>query len=101
MLPVIHRNPWPHQGGEQLIGTGYGDTARLRVSMIRGQRTAPRKGIGLTGLPWGKRDTGRVLAAAIIDRVTELYRPTRAVRHDINGSLVSHSQVRTAGYARN
>ena len=83
-----------------MIGTGHIDTTRLRVGMVGRQRTAPCKGIGFAGLPWSKRDTGHVLATTIIDRITELDRTTRAVGRDMNGSLVCHGQVRTAGYAR-
>jgi hypothetical protein len=84
-----------------LIRTGHIDTTRLRVGVICRQRTAPRKGIGFARLPWGKRDTGHVLATAIVDRIPELDRPTMAVGRDMNGGLVCHGHVRTAAYARN
>ena len=69
--------------------------------MIRGERTAPRKGIGFARLSWGKRETSRVLATTIVDCITKLHRSTGAVCCYMNGSSIGDNSGGTTGQAHN
>ena len=69
--------------------------------MVGGQRATPGKCIRFGGLSLTKVDTGRGLAAPIVDRVIERDGATRAIGCNVNGSCIGNNYRSTTGQSLN
>ena len=87
---------WRNQWRSQLIRTGHLDTTWSRIRMVGRQRAAPCKCIGSNSLSRAEGDAGRGLSAPIVNRITELNSPTRAIGCNMNGCRIGHNDGCTA-----
>jgi hypothetical protein len=87
---------WRNQWRGQLIGTGYLDTTGSGIRMIGRQRAAPGKCIGSNSLSRAESDAGRSLSTPIINGITELDSPTRAIGRNMNGGRIGNNYRSTA-----
>ena len=69
--------------------------------MIGRQRAAPGKCISSNSLSRAESDAGRSLSTSIVDRITELDSPTRAIECNVNGSCIGNNYRSTAGQSLN
>src|SRR5437764_14242438 len=85
LVSLTAHTRWRNQWRSQLIGTGHLDTTWSWIRMIGRQRAAPGKCIGSHSLSRAESDAGRSLSTPIINRITELDSPTRAIGRNMNG----------------
>ena len=69
--------------------------------MVSRQRAAPFKCIGSNSLSRAEGDAGRSLSTPIINRITELDSPTRAIGRNVNGGRIGNNYRSTTGQSLN
>ena len=91
LVTLTAHTRWHNQWRSQLIGTGHLNTTWSRVGMVGRQRAAPGKCIGSKSLSRAEGDAGRGLSTPIVNRITELDGPTRAIGRNMNGGRIGHN----------